>query len=178
MSAERLSFRYAKSLLDLAIEEGKLGNVKGDIENLLAATDNRDFFMLLKSPIVSKMKKAGVLETLFGDGFEDMTMSFMDILLTKGREMHIPEIAREFIAQYKAKMSVSTVKLTTAEPLDVAALAAIKAKLVASSELENDVEIETAVDANIIGGFKIEFNDRLYDASVAHQLNKLKKSFS
>lgn len=178
MSAERLSFRYAKSLLELAKDQGQLETIKGDIESLKAATENRDLYMLLKSPVVSKMKKANVLEAIFGDGFQDMTMSFMDILLTKGREMYIPEIATEFLAQYKAMNKISTVKLITAKPISDAALAAIKAKLVAGNELENDVEIETSVDEDLIGGFKLEFNDKLYDASVAHQLNQLKKSFA
>jgi F-type H+-transporting ATPase subunit delta len=179
MSAERLSYRYAKSLIDLAKEQGALETIKGDIDSLVAATaDSRELVLLLKSPIVSKMKKASALEAIFGDTFDDMTMSFMDILLSKGREMYIPEIATEFLAQYKAMNKVSTVKVTTAQPMNDAALASIRAKLVASSDLADNVEIETAVDPSLIGGFKIEFNDRLYDASVAHRLNEMKKAFA
>ncbi len=178
MSAERLSYRYAKSLIDLAKEQGTLETIKGDIDSLVAATENRDLALLLKSPIVSKMKKAGVLEAIFGDSFDDMTMSFMDILLSKGREMYIPEIATEFLAQYKALNKVSTVKVTTATPMNDAALASIREKLVGSPDLAENIEIETAVDASLIGGFKLEFNDRLYDASVAHRLNEMKKAFA
>lgn len=178
MSAERLSYRYAKSLIDLAKEQGTLETIKGDIDSLVAATGNRDLALLLKSPIVSKMKKAGVLEAIFGDSFNDMTMSFMDILLSKGREMYIPEIATEFLAQYKALNKISTVKVTTAVPMDDAALASIRAKLVDSPDLAENIEIETEVDASLIGGFKLEFNDRLYDASVAHRLNEMKKAFA
>lgn len=178
MSAERLSYRYAKSLLDLAKEQGKLDVVKGDIDSLIAAIGNRDLLLLLKSPIVSKMKKAGVLEAIFGDSFEDMTMSFMDILLSKGREMYIPEIATEFLAQYKTLKKISTVKVTTAQPMDDAALAAIRTKLTQSNELAENIEIETEIDPSLLGGFKLEFNDRLYDASVAHRLNEMKKAFA
>jgi F-type H+-transporting ATPase subunit delta len=178
MSAERLSYRYAKALLDLAKEQGKLENVKGDVDNLIIATSNRDLVLLLKSPIVSKMKKAGVLEALFGDGFEEMTLSFMDILLSKGREMYIPEIATEFLAQYKILNKISTVKVTSAQPMNDATLASIRAKLVESSDLAENIEIETEVDSSLIGGFKLEFNNRLYDASVAHRLNEMKKAFA
>lgn len=176
MSAERLSYRYAKSLVDLAKEQGVLDTIKGDIDHLVAACNNHDLAMMFRSPIVSKMKKAGVLEELFGDGFHDMTMSFMDILLTKGREMYIPEISKEFIAQYNVINRISTVKLTTAEALSEASLEAIRTKLQASAQLNPTVEIETAVDKDIIGGFKLEFDDRLYDASVQHKLNLMKKA--
>lgn len=178
MSAERLAYRYAKSLVDLAKEQGSLDLIKGDIENLITACETRDFVLMLKSPIVSKMKKAGVLEELFGDGFNDMTMSFMDILLTKGREMYIPEIAQEFIGQYNVINKISKVKLTTAESLTDTSLEAIRTKLQASGELDTKVELETAVDKEIIGGFKLEFNNRLYDASVQHKLNLMKKALA
>ena len=178
MSAERLSYRYAKSLIDLAKEQGKLEVIKGDVANLLTAVQSRDLELMLKSPIVSKMKKANALEALFGDGFDDMTMSFMDILLTKGREMYIPEIAEEFMSQYKEMNKISTVRLVTAQPLTDAALAEIKAKLIASNELKANVEIETVVDPSLIGGFRLEFNNLQYDASVAHRLNEMRKAFA
>ncbi|MEZ4980170.1 MAG: F0F1 ATP synthase subunit delta [Saprospiraceae bacterium] len=54
---------------------------------------------------------------------------------------------------------------------------AIKAKLVASSVTDDKVEILTEVDPELLGGFVVEFDDRLYDASVKHQLRKLKKDF-
>lgn len=178
MAAERLSYRYAKSLIDLAREQGALEKIKENVEVLLKATEHRELLLLFKSPIVSKMKKASIIEELFGDDFEDMTMSFMDILLTKGREAYIPEIAQEFINQYRAGKHISTVQLTTAEPITDEALNAVRSKLEQSGVLEQNVEIETKVDKSLIGGFKLEFNDRLYDASVAHRLNEMRKAFA
>ena len=57
-------------------------------------------------------------------------------------------------------------------------MAGIKAKLEASGAVNGNVELETKVDANLIGGFVLQFGDKLYDASVANQLKKLKKEFS
>ena len=48
----RIASRYAKSLIDLAIEQGKLDIVLEDINAFVEATKNRDFILLLKSPIV------------------------------------------------------------------------------------------------------------------------------
>jgi len=48
-----------------------------------------------------------------------------------------------------------------------------------NSDLTLDtVEIDTKVDPAIIGGFVVQLGDKLYDASVAHQLSALKKEFS
>ena len=47
----------------------------------------------------------------------------------------------------------------------------------ASAETDQSVEISTEVDPALIGGFVIEFQDKIYDASIAHNLEELKKEF-
>ncbi len=178
MSVTRIASRYAKSLLDLSQEQNKLEKVTGDVQAFQKATEQRDFFLLLKSPIVNPDKKGTILKEIFGGKFDELTMAFINITLRKGRESYLPEIAKEFMAQYQALKHVSTVKLTTATALSDDALNAIKVQLQGSSQTQANIEIETAVDPNIIGGFVIEFDDKLYDASVAHKLNNLRKEFS
>jgi len=177
MSVQRVASRYAKSLVDLAVEQNKLETIKGDMESFKNAAQNRDFYLLLKSPIINAGKKSQIFKEIFGGKFDEMTSAFFKIILTKGREAYLPEIANEFINQYKAIKHFSAVKVTTAVPLSEDAVAKIKAKLTSSEALENNVEITTEVDPNIIGGFVLEFGDRLYDSSVAHKLEKLKKEF-
>jgi F-type H+-transporting ATPase subunit delta len=104
-------------------------------------------------------------------------LAFFNILLTKGREAYLPDIAVTFLAQYKKMKHISTVKLITANPLEEGALDAIKAKLVESTTTEDKVEISVEVDPDLIGGFVIEFEDNIYDASVSTKLDELKKGF-
>ena len=101
----------------------------------------------------------------------------INILIRKGREEHLPEIAAEFLIQYKHIKHVSTVKLTTAKPLSKEALKAIHDRLVNSIRTDDVVEIETKVDPKLIGGFIIEFDGNVYDTSVSHKLDQLKKEF-
>lgn len=178
MSVTRIATRYAKSLLDLAQEQGKLERILEDIKAFQSATEQRDFFLLLKSPIVNPTKKGTILKEIFGGKFDEMTMAFLNIVLRKGREGFLPDIVKEFQNQYKALKQISTVKLTTATPVTEASLEAIKKQLQGSSNTQVNIEIETAVNPDLIGGFVIEFDDKLYDASVAHKLNELKKGFS
>ena len=178
MSVTRIASRYAKSLLDLAQEQNKLDRVLGDVEAFKKATEQRDFFLLLKSPIVNPDKKATILKEIFSGKFDELTMAFINIVLRKGREGYLPDIVEEFLSQYRALKNISTVKLTTAKEISEASLNAIRQQLKSSSATEANIEIETAVDPSLIGGFVIEFDDKLYDASVAHKLGQLKKQFS
>ena len=57
MSVNRIATRYAKSLLDLAVESNVLEAVKGDVEAFTKMVENRDLLLLLKSPIINATKK-------------------------------------------------------------------------------------------------------------------------
>lgn len=47
MSVNRIATRYAKSLLDLAVENNVLDAVKGDVEAFIKMVENRDLYLLL-----------------------------------------------------------------------------------------------------------------------------------
>jgi len=178
MSVNRIATRYAKSLLDLAVESNVLEAVKGDVEAFTKMVENRDLLLLLKSPIINATKKQGVFDALFGSKFNKLTNAFFNIVLKKGREMYLPEIGKEFMTQYKKLIGLTTVTLTTATPVDAGNLADIKTRLLASNETAKDVEIITKTDPEIIGGFVLQIGDKLYDNSIAYKLKQIRKSVS
>ncbi len=179
MSVIRIASRYAKSLIDLAQEQGKLDRIVEDIKYFQAVCkENGEFFRLLKSPIINGTKKANIFTAIFGERFDEMTKNFLDITVRKGRESNLPEIANEFMEQYRQLNKTTVVKLTTAAKLSEAAVEGIRKKLAGSSATAANIEITTAVNPDLIGGFVIEFEDKLFDSSVAHQLEQLRKEFS
>lgn len=177
MSVQRIASRYAKSLIDLAVEQNKLERILEDVQSFKKVSAHRDFYLLLKSPIVSAKKKSAVLDKLFAGKYDELTMAFLRILVTKGREAYLPEIADEFLLQYKHLKHISTVKITAARKLSQAEIDAITKKLQESHDIDENIEVKTKVDPELIGGFIIEFDDKVYDASAAHKLAKLKKGF-
>ena len=178
MSTYRIASRYAKSLIDLAIEQGKLERVLEDVTGFVNATKNHDLMLLLKSPLVKPDKKEKVLDVLFKDKIDPLTHSFMQIIIRKGREAQLPEIAEEFVNQYREHKGISIVNITSAEPLSDETIESIRKKLIESKLTLGKIEFNTSVDKELIGGFVVSFGDKLYDASVKHQLSELRKSFS
>jgi F-type H+-transporting ATPase subunit delta len=177
MSIQRIASRYAKSLIDLAQELNKLDEVKRDMDGFKKALESRDLYLLLKSPIVSSEKKTEIVKAIFDGKLGELTMNFILLLVKKGREPYLPEVVTEFLEQNKKLDHITTIKITTAEKVDAAALEAIKAEFLKSVNTDDNIEVETAIDASLIGGFVVEFGDRMYDASVKHKLAKLKKEF-
>jgi len=176
-SDTRIAKRYAKSILDLGIEQNNLDSVYADMLNISAALENRDFKLFVKSPIIKADKKQSVFAVIFGDSIGELSMAFFNILTRKSREVYLPEIVESFLHLYKKYNKITEVKLTTAQTLGDSAIDAIKKALLDSTITDEKVEIFTDVNPSLIGGFVIEMDDKLYDASVAHKLEKVKKNF-
>jgi len=174
----RVANTYAKALLDLAIENKDLTRVQKDVDILEKSLASRDLVLLLKSPIINKDMKRKAIKAVFGKKLGKVSTSFIDIIIRKGRENLLPEIIKSFDGQYKKYKQITTVVITTATKMTEANLKEIKAKLLKSNITDKSLEMITKVDPSVIGGFVIEIGDKLYDASVAHQFNKLRKEFS
>ena len=174
----RVSERYAKALVDLSVERGQLEKVYEDIQGFISVAQNREFANMLQSPIVKSDKKQSIFDAIFGNKVEATTKAFFDIIIKKGRESELTNIAASFVEQYKQIKNISTITLTTASAASDKMIAAVKAKLESSGEIDGTVDLQTAVDAELIGGFVLKFGDKLYDASVASQLKQLRKEFS
>ncbi len=178
MPNPRLATRYAKSLIDLSTEKGQLANVYADMQYLQAiCKSNPDFVSLLRSPVVKADKKDNILTAITMGKVNGLTAAFNKLLVAKGRESDLPEIANAFIDQYNTINGIHKVKLTTAVPVSEAVKTNIVNKVKAGSGLEN-VELETKTDESLIGGFVLEFNNNLVDASILRDLKDIKKQFN
>ena len=177
MSLNKLSKRYAKSLLDLSIQEGALEQVYQDIKVFNEhCEDCNDLYLLLKSPIVKSDRKWKIIRSLYEKHFTKISMNFLSIIVRKKREFYLKEISSEFIKQYKAYKNIVSAKLTTA--VKVGDKVKSKVEAYVNAQVGKDVQLDLEVDESLIGGFVLEFDNNLYDSSISHQLKKLRKEFS
>ncbi len=174
----RIASRYAKSLIDLSIEKGSLEEVYKDMQYLSAVSKaNKDFVNLLKSPIITPDKKQAILEAVTNGKVSELTAVFNRLLIRKGRESNLPEIADAFISQYKKHKQIFTVNLATASPISEELKQEIVDKVKSESDMKN-IELSASVNEDLIGGFVLQVGDQLIDASIAYDLNVIKKQFS
>ena len=173
----RVASRYAKSLLDLAIEKGQLETVYSDMLYLQSLIKgSREFLSLLRSPVVKGDLKTKAVNAVTAGKISEMTTSFTTLLIAKTRETVLPEVITSFIQQYKAKKNIHTVKLTTAMPVTETLKNEIVAQMKRTSRMEN-IELEAKVDPDIIGGFVLQAGDKLIDASIAYDLKTIARQF-
>ena len=173
----RLAGRYAKSLVDLAIEKNQLEVVYKDMLYLQALCKNsREFVNVLRSPVIKADKKVQILEAVTAGKISELTNTFNRLMVNKGREASLPEIAEAFINSYNALKGINKVKLTTAQPVSEELKNSIVNRIKTTTPM-NNVELETVADEALIGGFVLEFNNNLVDASIARDLRDLKAQF-
>lgn len=178
MPNPRLANRYAKSLVDLATEKGQLEAVYADMKYLEAVCKvSKDFVAVLKSPIIKSDQKNSILSSVTKGKVSELTAAFNHLLVKKGRESELPEIAYAFIDLYNEIKDIHKVKLTTAVPVSEELKQAIEAK-VKTEQGFGTVELETVTNEKLIGGFVLEFNDKLVDASILRDLKDIKKQFN
>ena len=162
MPNPRLASRYAKALIDLAIERGQLEEVFADMKWLQSVCkSNRDFVNVLRSPVIKADVKKKIVEAV-----------------TTGRinESFLPEISNAFIEAYKEEKNIHTVRLTTAMPVSEATKEAIVAQIKKTAGYQH-IELEEKVNADLIGGFVLQIGDKLVDASIAYDLRAIAKQF-
>ncbi|MFP5040468.1 ATP synthase F1 subunit delta [Parasediminibacterium sp. JCM 36343] len=177
MPNPRLAHRYAKSLIDLSVEKGQLEAVYADMKYLQAVCKaSKEFVNLLSSPIIKADKKVAIIKAVTGTNIGELTAAFTNLLAVKGREGDLPEIADAFVSQYNEIKGIHTVVLTTAVEISEDLKQSIQAKA-NSANASGTVELETKVNEKLIGGFVLEFDNKLVDASILRDLNDIKKQF-
>lgn len=180
MSVLKIVSRYAKSLFDLAKADGKLDKVHQDIMYTWEVTKLEDFDRFLKSPIISTERKKGVMKAIFADkaNVEPVVVKTFNALLEHKREIYLSDFCRTFHLEYNKEQKISAARLISAVELSEETVTELLDVFKAKGFIEEKVELIKEVDPAIIGGFILEFNDQVYNSSLAYKLENLRKNFS
>ncbi len=177
MSVNKIATRYSKSLFQLAKENEEVEAVRENVEELLSTwNDNKELVFILRSQVVKESDKWNIVKKIFENRFETLSLKFFELVIKKGRGRFLNAICEQFLNYYNEYKGIMEAKLTMAISPDKKITEKIK-KLV-EERYDKKVHLITEVDESIIGGFVLEFENYLYDASVKHQLKEVQKKLS
>jgi F-type H+-transporting ATPase subunit delta len=117
-----------------------------------------------------------VLKEIFAGKVTDDFTRFLDFLSRKNRIAIVENIAESYLEIKDEREGIVTVALTTAVDFGDELIADLKERF--ESVLSKKVRFTFRKDEAIIGGFVAKVQDTVYDASIAHQLELLKKKFT
>lgn len=176
MNESRAAIRYAKAILDLAVDNKATDAVEKDMRSVLnTLADSKELHQMMASPVVSSEAKKNVLLEVF-EGSNSITVGLIDILVSNKRIDLLNDVAEKYIILNEQLKGEGVAFVTTAVPLNAELESKILAKI--SGLTSNKVVVQNFVDESIIGGFVLRIGDMQYDSSIATKLSNLKREFT
>ncbi len=176
MRSTRVARRYAQALMTTAEELRVLDATAADVEMIGSIVhSSREFRLFLNSPVVSIPRKKAVLHELFGTQVSPATLSFLDLIVKKQREQLLPEIVEQFVALRDTRMGIVQVEVITAVELLPQQVRALQNEL--EGQTGKSVRLHMVSDPSIRGGLVVRIGDTVLNASLTHQLERLRERF-
>ena len=176
MANVRVAKRYAEALMSAA-EEKKLTDRTAEDLKLLQTTitTSKEFSVFLKSPVITKEKKAGVFGELFEKKLHSSTMVFLNLLVEKGREDVLPAIIAQFFQLRDELLGIVSVDVKAANEFAKEQNLELEKRL--EGYTKKMVRIAYSVDKQLKGGFIARVGDTVFDGSIRRQLEILREQF-
>ena len=164
---------YARSLFEVAQEQGKLDVVREELGQITEALEeNAELRLFFYSPYFSTDEKRDGLRRTVTDA-DPMTMNVLDILVENHRLPVLPRLRREYERRWREANNLLPVTVTSAVELDDAVVERIGDEI--GRQTGRTVELTREVDPSIVGGFVVRVGNAILDASIKNRLDNLRK---
>ncbi len=177
MNQSQIPVRYARALFLSGKEKKILDKISNDILILDSFfKNNPSINAWLKSPVIKAEDKKNLFRKEFEDRISKITLKFINLVINKKREQYFTDIFRNFLQFHKTDAGIRTLVLTTATGIDQVISQKVSHRF--DQRDKTNHELVTRIKPSIIGGFMLQIDDILYDASIATELKRLKKELT
>jgi F-type H+-transporting ATPase subunit delta len=169
-----LARRYARAILELGTAHGNLDQLGAELRSLAhAMKESAELVSSLTNPAIRRADRRRVIDAVLQRvGASQHTKNLIYILLDGERLASLPSISREVDAMIEARSGRISAEVTSARPLDAAALGQITAALEKLSGKQ--VSVTRREDPDLLGGVVAKLGDTVYDGSLRTQLRNLR----
>jgi F-type H+-transporting ATPase subunit delta len=176
MSAHTSANRYARALLDVAIDQSGPERVEQDLTSFAALLDaHANLRRVLANSTIPLSGKLGLVGALASrTKVSAPVANLLRLLAERNRLALFPEVCEAYRRRLMEHQRVIEAEITTAAPLEAGRVDALAERLTAATGRR--VTMTARIDATLIGGVVTRVNSTVYDGSVATQLAKIKTS--
>jgi F-type H+-transporting ATPase subunit delta len=170
---EEIAEVYARSLFEVAKDDGKLDTVReqlGQVADALA--ESRELQVFFFSPYFSSDEKVEGLSKAISD-VDETVGNFLQLLVEKHRMPALFRIRQRFEALWQDENKILPVQITSAIELDEQTVSNIGARI--GERTGRKVELRSDVDPTILGGIVLQVGNNVLDASIRNRLENLRK---
>jgi F-type H+-transporting ATPase subunit delta len=169
--------RYARALLDVAAQKDDPARLREELRAAVALLQgNRELSAALAHPGLGSERRRRLALAIFEGKSSPLFSRLLALLAERGRTGLLSEIERAYAAAWNAQRGAVSAQAVSALPLDAAQQDGLKSAIRGATGRE--VELETQVDASLIGGVLVTMDGRTYDGSVRRQLARLREALA
>jgi len=164
---------YAQALISVARSNNiteQLGEDVRSVLNLLQSSEQlRDF---LANPFVKAEDKKAVLGQVVGESIQPYLRNFLMLLIDRRRILLVEAICQQYLAFLRQLNQTVLAEVTSAVELTEIQQQSVREKVIAMTNAQQ-VELDTKLDPDLIGGVIIKVGSQIVDASLRGQLRRL-----
>jgi len=174
MSIGVVGKRYARALLQLAVEASAVERIGTDLRDFASAwKQSRQLRTTFENPQVAQQSRANVLrEIAQQSGMHELTRDLLLLLSDRQRLGHVAEVSEAFDALAEARSGRIRAEVRTASPLPQSYFTELQTALRAATG--RDVVVAHQIDPTLIAGVVTQVGDQVYDGSVKSRLEELR----
>jgi F-type H+-transporting ATPase subunit delta len=170
---EELAQVYGRSIFQVALEQGKLDELREQIGQFADALDqNRDLAVFFFSPYFSTAEKQDALGRVL-EGAEEILLNFLSLLIENHRMPVIFRIRQQYERLWEEENRLLPVEITSAIELDQATTESLGRTI--GERAGRKVTLAARVDPDILGGIVVRVGNSILDASIRNRLEQLRR---
>ena len=170
---EEIAAVYARSLFEVAQEQGKLDTIREELGEFADALDgNRELQVFFFSPYFSTTEKEDGLDRAVSDA-DPILVNFLKLLIENHRMPVIFRVRRVVDELWRKENKLLPVTVTSAVDLDQATVSQIGDRI--AEQTGRKVELSAIVEPDILGGLVVRVGNSILDASIRNRLEQLRK---
>lgn len=168
--------RYAIALLDLSIEDNKVREYREEIKVLMSVfKENHDFIKLLSSKILSTNEVYSFVDEVFSSCLENIK-TFIKVIYINGRIFYLYQIFKETLYRFDDYLKIERGTFYSPDEISDDDYKKIVSKI--EEEIKKTLDLKRVIDKSLIGGFKIELKNDIYDTSIKQKIQNLKQELN
>ena len=165
--------RYARALVDLAVDQKCLDDVARDLRGLQnSLRESEDLRLLVYGGLWSTQVRLRALQAVgVQAGFTPLVMNFLGVLARNGRLCELDSVIDDVFVAIARHRGEVRAEIVSAFALSQSACDEIQTVL--SDSVRGSVILDVRVDPSLIGGMVVRVGSRLIDDSIRRKLARL-----
>lgn len=164
---------YSQALLSLAQSKNLTEEIGADARSLLALLGvNQDLKNFISNPFIKNEDKQVLIKKILGEGANPYLRNFLLLLVDKRRISFLEAVLEQYLVLLRQLNQTALAEVTSAVPLSEAQQQVVVEKVLAMTKA-SQVELQTKIDPDLIGGVIIKVGSQVIDASIRGQLRRL-----